>query len=105
MGSLHANDDTIIIAATNITANPVDVAIAASKLRRTRANTDDIENIIIIIPPTMTTAICACCANRLKPNEHFLVSRPKIVEAGTCAAIAKKINTEPMIPVLTASIG
>jgi hypothetical protein len=32
----------------------------------------------------------------LKPNEHFLVSRAKIVEAGTCAAIAKKINTAPM---------
>ena len=29
VGSLHANDDTIIIAATNITANPVVVAIAA----------------------------------------------------------------------------
>ena len=27
VGSLHANDDTIIIAATNITPNPADVAI------------------------------------------------------------------------------
>jgi hypothetical protein len=40
----------------------------------------------------------------LKPNEHFLVSRAKIVEAGTCAAMAKKINTAPMIPAFTASI-
>lgn len=57
MESLHANDDTIIIAATNITPNPVDVATAASILRRIRANTDYIENRIIIMPPTMTTPI------------------------------------------------
>jgi hypothetical protein len=57
VGSLHANDDTIIIAATNITANPVVVAIAADTLRCKRANTDDIENRLIIMPPTMTTPI------------------------------------------------
>ncbi len=57
VGSLHANDDTIIIAATNITANPVVVAIAADMLRCKRANTDDIENRLIIMPPTMTTPI------------------------------------------------
>lgn len=57
MGSLHANDDTIIIAAINITANPDDVAITASRLRRTSANTDDMEKRLIIIPPTMTTPI------------------------------------------------
>ena len=57
MGSLHANDDTIIIAATNITPNPVDVAIAASILRCIRANADDIENRIIMMPPTMTPPI------------------------------------------------
>jgi hypothetical protein len=39
VGSLHANDETIIIAATNITANPVEVDIAASTLRRARAKT------------------------------------------------------------------
>ena len=103
-GSLHANEDTISIAATNITANPAVVAIAADKLRLRRANTDDIENRLIIMPPTMTTPICACDANMLKPNDHFLVSRAKIVEAGTCAAMAKKINTAPMIPTFTASI-
>ena len=53
MGSLHANDDTIIIAATNMTPNPIDVAIDASILRCIRANTDDMENRIIIMPPTM----------------------------------------------------
>lgn len=57
VGSLHANDDTIIIAAINITANPDDVAITASRLRRTSANTDDMENRLIIIPSTMTTPI------------------------------------------------
>jgi len=57
VGSLHANDETISIAATNITPNPVDVAIAASILRFIRSNTDDIENRIIIMPPTMITPI------------------------------------------------
>ena len=72
VGSSHANDDTINIAATKITANPVDVAIAAAILRCIRAKTDDIANTIIITPPAMTTPISACCANRLKPNERFL---------------------------------
>jgi hypothetical protein len=105
VGILHDSDDNMVIAATNIRAKPIDVVIAASLLLPTRANTEDIENGSIKMPPTIATAIWACCVNRLKPKEHFLVSRAKIVEAGTCDAKAKKINIEPIILALTASIG
>jgi hypothetical protein len=74
-------------------------------MRRRRAKTEDIEKGSISMPPTIATAIWVCCANKLKPKEHFWVSRPKIVEAGTCDARAKKMNIEPMIPALTTSKG
>ncbi len=57
IGSLHANDDTIITEATNMTANPVDAATVASKLRYIRDSIDDSEKSRIIMPPIMTTAI------------------------------------------------
>lgn len=57
MESLHDNDNTIIIAVTNITAKAVNVDIIASVLRPTRSNTDDIESRRISMPATMTTAI------------------------------------------------
>lgn len=94
----------MIIAATNIKAKPTEVAIPADLLLCMRDKTEDIEKGSINMPPTMATAIWVCCANRLKPKEHFWVSRPKI-EAGTCDARAKNINIEPMIPALTASKG
>ena len=57
MESLHDNDNTIIIAVTNITAKAVNVDIIASVLRPTRSNTDYIESRRISMPATMTTAI------------------------------------------------
>jgi len=102
-GSLHDNDNTIIIAATNTTAKAVSVDIIASVLRPRRSNTDDIDSSRIRMPPTMATPICASCAVRLNPNVHLLILRVKIVEVGTCAAMAKKINTAPIIVELTTS--
>jgi hypothetical protein len=104
-GILHESDNNIIITATDIKAKPLEVTMVADLLLCRRAKTEDIEKGSISIPPTIDTAICVCCANKLKPKEHFCVSSPKIVEAGTCDARAKKINMEPMIPALTASKG
>ena len=65
---------------------------------RIRAKTQDIEKGSMSMPPTMATVIWACCADRLKPNEHLFVSREKIVEVGTCDVSAKKINIEAITP-------
>ena len=47
----------MIIAATNIKANPIEVPIRAPLSIRIRPNIEDIEKGTISIPPTIATAI------------------------------------------------
>lgn len=51
--NLHERDDSMVIAATNIKANPIAVAIIAAPSIRIRAKIQDIEKGSRSIPPTM----------------------------------------------------